>query len=97
MSLPGPGRLITLLHPKIGSLTYISGVPAEVPGAGPVGEAVMMFGGEDNILSSRPGEYLHPLGGVEEVCPVLSSELLVGEVRGEMGRHELIGLSVSYE
>ena len=57
----------------------------------------MVFGGEDNILSTRPSKDLHPLRGVEEVSTVLGSELLVGEVWGEMGSHELIGLSVSYD
>ena len=85
------------LHPPPPALTYVPRVPAKVPGAGPVSEAVVVFGGEDHVLSSGPSEYLHPLRGVEEICPVLSSELLVGEVWGEMGRHELIGLSVSYD
>ena len=57
----------------------------------------MMFGGENNVLGSGPCEDLHPLGGVEEVCSELGSELLVLEVRREMGRHEVIGLSVSYD
>ena len=56
-----------------------------------------MFGGEDNILGSGPSEDLHPLRGVEEIRPELGSELLVGEVWREMGRHELIGFSVSYD